>query len=196
MSIATTILIAVICFWSASGWTSKRAAPAAPRPQAAKQTPGDQGAVHLAIATVDSLLAPSDHYHVGEQVIITIAMTNTSGKPGYVCVSSDLYQDLPTLTRNGRRVPYSNWQTYLLGNVQREQTCRHDDLPERMLLKTNEPTVVDFVTIVDDSQNPTGAEPWYDALTPGTYELTMQRRLGCCDGPMIESNKISFAVVP
>ena len=28
------------------------------------------------------------------------------------------------------------------------------------------------------------------------YELTIQRRLACCDGPMVESNKISFEVVP
>jgi len=31
---------------------------------------------------------------------------------------------------------------------------------------------------------------------PGKYELTMQRRLACCDGPMVESNKTSFEVVP
>jgi len=193
---ASAILIGAICFGSAWGWNSKPPAPTEPQPQAGKQAPGDQSAIHLAIATVDPILAPTDHYHVGEQVIITIGMTNTSSNPGYVCVSSDLYQDLPTLTKNGQSLPYTKWQTHLLGNVQSEQTCRHDDLPERMLLKTNEPTVVDFVTIIDDSLLPTGAQSWYDPLTPGIYELTMQRRLGCCDGPMIESNKISFEVVP
>jgi len=142
------------------------------------------------------MLAPTTHYHVGEQVIVTLAMTNTSTQPGYVCDSSDLYQDLPILKKNGHLLPYTKWQTYLLGNVQTDQTCRHDDLPERILLKTNEPTVVDFLTVVDDSQYPTGAQSWYDSLTPGNYELTMQRRLGCCDGPMIESNKISFEVTP
>ena len=30
----------------------------------------------------------------------------------------------------------------------------------------------------------------------GKYELTIQRRLACCDGPMVESNKINFEVVP
>jgi hypothetical protein len=193
---ATAILIAAICFWDASGWTTKRPAPAVTTLLPGKQAPGDQSAIHLAIATVDPRLAPTNQYHVGEQVIITIGMTNTSNEPGYVCVSGDLYQDLPTLTKNGRPLPYTKWQNYLLGNVQREQTCRHDDLPERMLLKTNEPTVVDFVTIIDDSRFPTGAESWYEPLTPGTYELTMKRRLGCCDGPMIESNKISFEVIP
>lgn len=193
---ATTILIAVICFWGVSAWGSKRPAPTSPPPRTVEQAPLDQSAIHLAIATVDPMLAPTTHYHVGEQVIVTLAMTNTSTQPGYVCDSSDLYQDLPILKKNGHLLPYTKWQTYLLGNVQTDQTCRHDDLPERILLKTNEPTVVDFLTVVDDSQYPTGAQSWYDSLTPGNYELTMQRRLGCCDGPMIESNKISFEVTP
>lgn len=33
-------------------------------------------------------------------------------------------------------------------------------------------------------------------LPAGKYELTIQPRLACCDGPMMESNKINFEVVP
>jgi hypothetical protein len=47
-----------------------------------------------------------------------------------------------------------------------------------------------------DSRLPIGALNWYDPLIPGVYELSIRRRIGCCDGPMIESNKISFEVVP
>jgi hypothetical protein len=77
-----------------------------------------------------------------------------------------------------------------------ERTCERFDMPESSLLKPNEPTPVDFLIVVDDSQFPTGAESWYDTLGPGNYELSIQRRVGCCDGPMIESNKVSFAIVP
>jgi hypothetical protein len=37
---------------------------------------------------------------------------------------------------------------------------------------------------------------WYETLQAGTYELLIERRLSCCDGPMVESNKVSFEVVP
>ena len=123
-------------------------------------------------------------------------MTNKSSQPGYACVSSDLYQDIPKLTKNGRLIPYTKWQSYLVRNVRQDETCEHEDLPAMTLLEANKPTVVDFLVLVDDSQFPTGAMSWYDPLTPGVYELSLQRRLGCCDGPMIESNKISFEVVP
>jgi len=133
---------------------------------------------------------------MGEQVPITIGMTNTSNQPTEACVSSDLYQDLPKLTKNGRLIPYAKWQTDMLHDAKTDQTCQHDDLPETILLRANEPAVVDFLILVDDNQLSTGALSWYDPLSPGVYELSIQRRLGCCDGPMIESNKISFEVVP
>ena len=41
-----------------------------------------------------------------------------------------------------------------------------------------------------------GADSWYDSLPAGKYELTIQRTFACCDGPMVESNKISFEVIP
>jgi hypothetical protein len=113
-----------------------------------------------------------------------------------VCVSSDLYQDLAKLTKNGELLPYTKWQSNLLRNTQEDQTCQHADLPDEMLLRSNEPTVVDWMILVDDSRAPIGAMPWYDPLTPGVYELSIQRRFDCCDGPMVESNKISFEVVP
>jgi hypothetical protein len=194
MAKSTILLIAVITALSALAGSSRESAVAGPQPYAGQQSP-DQSAMHLAIATVDPMLEPTDRYSVGAQVIVTIRMTNTSSQPDYVCVSSDLYQDLPTLTKDGRLLPYTKWQTNLLRDVQKDQTCRHDDLPEMVLLKANDPTVVDFLTIVDDSRLPTGALSWYEPLTPGIYQLTIQRRLGCCDGAIIESNKISFAVV-
>ena len=60
--------------------------------------------------------------------------------------------------------------------------------------RPNEPTVDDWFVLVNDN-TADGADAWYDTLPAGKYELTIQRRLACCDGPMVESNKISFEVV-
>jgi hypothetical protein len=156
-----------------------------------------QEPIKVSIETVVPLLgSPIDHYQVGEQIPVTIALTNTLSQPAYACVSSDLYQDLPRLSKNGQVLPYAKSQTDLLRNYQEERTCQSYDLPEQMLLKSNEPTVVDFLIIADDRERPTGAQSWYDTLAPGSYELSIQRRFDCCDGPMVESNKIRFEVMP
>ena len=68
-------------------------------------------------------------------------------------------------------------------------------MPEPALLRPNEPTVADWFLLVND-RTEDGAYAWYGTLPAGKYELTIQRRLACCDGPMVESNKISFEVVP
>ena len=44
---------------------------------------------------------------MGKTVVVIVAMTNTSNQPSCVCVSSDLYQDLPKLKKDGRLVPYT-----------------------------------------------------------------------------------------
>jgi hypothetical protein len=138
---------------------------------------------------------PKDRYKVGEQVPVTITMTNTTTEPIYVCDSSTLYQDLPKLVKDGRTLPYLNWQSFQLADSKRNGTCHEEDLPEKVILKPNEATTVDWFVLVDSSVS-TGALAWYDSLSPGKYELTIQRRFDCCDGPMVESNKISFEIVP
>lgn len=153
-------------------------------------------AIKVTIATVGSFLGPpTDHYKVGQQIPITITMTNTSTAPLSACVSSDLYQNLPKLTKDGAQVPYMKWQSYERVNAQRNQTCKELDLPEPVLLTPNEPVQADFFVLVD-TPTYTGAEAWYDTLPAGKYELTIQRRFSCCDGPMVESNKISFEITP
>ena len=153
-------------------------------------------AIKVTIATLAPWLdSATSRYQVGNRVPVAISMTNISSEPAYVSISSDLYQDLPKLTMNGQVVPYTKWQNYLLRNTRQDQTCLHEDMPEKMLLRPNEPTVVDFLIVVDDIQEPTGALSWYDPLKPGVYELSIERRLGLCDGPMTESNKVSFEVV-
>ena len=197
MAKATILLLSVICALSASTGNSRQSNLRESQPEIGKMDLTNQSAIKVIITTVGPMLGPpADRYKVGEQIPVTIKMTNTSSQPIAACVSSDLYQDLPKLTKNGRLLPYTKWQSDLLRNAQKDQTCQYDDLPETILLKANEPTVVDVLVLVDDSRLPTGALSWYDPLTPGVYELSIQRRFDCCDGPMVESNKISFEVVP
>jgi len=196
MDKAITLLVILMCVATVPAG-SQPADPIALRQQSSQIIPADRNsALKVTIATVGPLLGPpTNRYRLGEQVLVVIRMTNTSSEQTYVSVSSDLYQDRPKLTKNGQVLPYTKWQTYLLSNTSKDQTCRHEGMPERILLKPNEPTVMDFLMVVDDTREPTGALPWYDPLSPGVYELSIQRRCEPCDGPMVESNKVSFEVV-
>ena len=155
-----------------------------------------ESAIKVTIATVGSFLGPpTDHYKVGQQIPVIITMTNTSSGPLNACISADLYQNVPKLTKDGEVVPYMKWESYEQLNAKRNQTCKAENLPEPVLLRPNEPVQADFFVLVD-SPTYTGAEAWYDTLPAGKYELTIQRRFSCCDGPMVESNKISFEITP
>ena len=165
--------------------------------QSASASDNQQVEIKLTIATAGPMLEPpTDRYRVGEQVPITITLTNTSNKPVYTCESGDFYQDFPHLTKDGKVIPFTDWQAVELKKAQQEQMCQRENLPEMILLQPNEPTLVDWLLLVDDSRLPMGGMPWYDQLTPGEYKLSIQRRFDCCDGPMIESNDVSFEVVP
>ena len=165
-----------------------------PTSQSASTSP--QAAIKVTIATVGSDLGPpTDHYKVGQQIPVTITMTNTSKAQLSACISSDLYQNLPRLTKDGELVPYMKWQSYERLNAIRNHTCQDLSLPEPVVLPPNEPVQADFFVLVDRPDF-VGAESWYDSLPAGKYELSIQRRLSCCDGPMVESNKVSFEVTP
>ena len=88
-----------------------------------------------------------------------------------------------------------NWQSYERVNAQTNHVCEKENLPQAIILKANESKLVDWFVLSDSPYNGEG-EAWYDPLPPGKYELTIQRRLACCEGPMIVSNKTSFEGVP
>jgi hypothetical protein len=143
----------------------------------------------------DTLGSITDHFKVGNRIVVPITMTNTSTEPLTVCISSDLYQDRPTLTRQGAAVSVMSWQSEMVRQARREDTCNDVNLPETIELNPNQPKVVDWLVLVDSNVS-TGAEAWYDSLPPGKYELSIRRRFGCCVGPHAESNKVSFEVLP
>lgn len=152
--------------------------------------------IKVTIATTSGFLGqPVSQFKVGEQIPVSITMTNTSTRPFDACISSDIYQDRPRLTRDGKVVPYRNAQSFEARYAKRNQVCKEENLPEPVRLEPNTPTVADWLVLVGDGVS-TQADAWYDSLPAGKYELSIQRQLACCDGPMVESNKISFEVVP
>ncbi|MCM3900876.1 MAG: hypothetical protein ND866_04155, partial [Pyrinomonadaceae bacterium] len=114
MAKATMILIAFIGALIASTENSGQPHLYNLQQQASERamTP-QESAITVRIATVSSFLGPpTEHYKVGDQIPITIMMTNTSTGPLTTCISSDLYQNLPKLTKDGQPVPYMKWQSY------------------------------------------------------------------------------------
>ncbi|PWT94538.1 MAG: hypothetical protein C5B55_02560 [Blastocatellia bacterium] len=157
----------------------------------------DNQPITVTITTLRPFLdGPTRTYRVGQQIPVAINLTNRTNELVHSCLSSDLYQDLPQLKRDGQLVSHANWQTYLLQTAAKEQTCQKEGLPDDLVLLPNKPTMVDFLILADNSSEPTGALAWYDQLQPGHYELSVERRFGCCGGPMVESNTVEFDVTP
>lgn len=150
----------------------------------------------MCVFAVGSEIAQAkDLFKVGEAILVTITMTNSSTEPQNVCLSANLYQNLPVLTKNDEPVAIMKWTSEVRTIVQHDKTCQDINLPEKIVLGPKTQKAVDWFTLVD-STVATGAEAWYDTLTPGKYELSIQRRIDCCDGVMAQSNKTSFTVVP
>jgi hypothetical protein len=83
----------------------------------------------------------------------------------------------------------------MMQTAEKDKTCQKDNLPQQVLLPPYEPTVVDWFNLAQGA-NSLYDDGWYEPLPMGKYTLTNSRRLGCCDGPLIESNTINFEVVP
>lgn len=71
-------------------------------------TPAER-AIKVSIATVGSAFGPpTTVYKAGAQIPIaitmtmTMTMTNTSNDQMFACISSDIYQNVPRLTRDGQ----------------------------------------------------------------------------------------------
>ena len=189
------VIAAPLLFLLAAG-AGRGALRAAPQDGGAQPPGGQQGAVKVSITTGGGLFGPpKDRYRVGERIPVVITMTNTGGEPVYVCDSSTLYQDRPRLLKDGQPVPQLDVQELMEKADEREKTCEQLDVPESRLLKPGAPQVVDWF-ILTEGETPRGDMAWYGSLPPGKYELSTQRRLGCCEGPWVASNKISFEVVP
>jgi len=79
--------------------------------------------------------------------------------------------------------------------AEKDKICDEDNLPEQVILRPNEPTVVDWFILAEGATS-VDDNGWYGQLQPGKYTLSNRRRLNACDGPLMETNTISFVVVP
>jgi len=164
--------------------------------QQSSVTSGQSGEIEISIATGGGPFRPAkDTFRVGERVPVVITMTNTGSEPVYVCESGTLYQDRPQLLKDGKPVNYMSFTQSEMQAALSDKTCDNANVPQQILLRPNEPTVVDWfilavgATSLDD-------DAWYEPLQPGKYTLTNRRRLNCCEGPLIETNTITFVVEP
>jgi hypothetical protein len=161
---------------------------------ASGQTNGNQ--IKISIATGGGPYRPAkDTFRVGEPVPLVITMTNTGTQPIYVCESSMLYQNRPQLLRDGKPVAYTSFRQAMIQAAERDKTCKKDDLPQQILLRPNEPTVVDWFNLAEGAPS-LYDDGWYESLPVGKYTLTNRHRLSCCDGAFVEANAINFVVVP
>jgi hypothetical protein len=90
---------------------------------------------------------------------------------------------------------YLSFQQSSMQEAERDKTCDEDNLPQQILLRPNEPTVVDWFIL---SKGATSLKDvaWYEPLQPGKYMFSDQRRLSCCDGPLIDTDRIELVVAP
>jgi hypothetical protein len=152
--------------------------------------------IKITIATGGGPYRPAkDSYQVGLRVPVVITMTNTGSQPVYVCESGTLYQDRPQLLKDGKPVPYFSFTQSMMRAAEQDKTCNKDNLPQQILLRPNEPTVVDWFVLAEGTKSVDDVA-WYEPLQPGKYTLSDRRRLNCCDGPLVDTNTIDFVVVP
>jgi hypothetical protein len=156
----------------------------------------NNGQIKITIATGGGPYRPAkDTYRVGERIPVVITMTNTGTEPVYVCESGTLYQDRPQLLKDDKPVNYQSVTQSMMQEAERDKTCEDVNLPQQVLLRPNESTVVDWFVLAEGAAS-VDDDAWYEPLGPGKYKLSDRRRLSCCDGPFVDSNTISFVVVP
>jgi hypothetical protein len=72
-------------------------------------TAKSQTAPQVTIAVGPEIGMAKDVFKVGEAILVTITMTNSSMEPQNVCLSANLYQNLPVLTKNDAPVAITKW---------------------------------------------------------------------------------------
>ena len=195
MSIAALVLLTILT--GSTHAVRSACVPLEPAQQShtsSGQTNGNQ--IKISIATGGGPYRPAkDTFRVGEPVPLVMTMTNTGSEPVYVCESSTLYQDRPLLLRDGKPIAYTSFRQSIMQTAEKDKTCQKDNLPQQILLRPNEPAVVDWFNLAEGAPS-LYDDGWYEPLPPGKYTLSDLRRLNCCDGASIESNTINFVVVP
>jgi hypothetical protein len=157
----------------------------------APATAPSEEVIKVTITTGGGFYGPvKDQFKVGEAIPVVISMTDPGDKPAKYCLSTSILQNRPQLKKDGQLIPYL---TNLPQQIETEdviQRCETSAARQLHELQPKQTKVVDWFTISQQGI------AWYKPLSPGHYELVLQRRLECCRGPMVESNQVAFDVVP
>ncbi|HEY0376884.1 MAG TPA: hypothetical protein VGC87_07995 [Pyrinomonadaceae bacterium] len=153
--------------------------------------PASQNSVKVTIATGGGFYdPPKSQFKIGEDIPVVISMTNTEDKPARYCRSTSLLQNRPVLKRDGRLIPHVPELIRVADQKDLIERCEKSAAQQFYELQPKQTKVVDWFKL-----SLTGIV-WYGPLPPGHYELVLMRRIGCCQGPLLESNKVTFEIVP
>src|SRR5262245_7627937 len=112
--------------------------------QTKAQTP-----LQLKITAGTEIGESKDRFKVGDPILITLTMTNTANDPQNVCLSSNLYQNLPRLARDGQLIPIMKWTSSVRQIAKHDETCKDINLPQKILLDPKAQKDVDWFVLVD-----------------------------------------------
>ncbi|HEY6188793.1 MAG TPA: hypothetical protein VIW80_14140 [Pyrinomonadaceae bacterium] len=153
--------------------------------------PVSESSIKVTIATGGGLYGPvKSRFKVGEEIPVVISMTNKGDKTAKYCLSTSLFQNRPQLRRDSQLIPYLTNMTREADKEDAIQRCERSAARRFQELQPNQARVVDWFNI---SQM---GIAWYPPLPVGHYELVLMRRIDCCQGPLVESNKVTFEIIP
>jgi hypothetical protein len=164
---------------------------AAQKQSGAAATVAPEGVIKVTITTGGGMYGPvKSRFKVGDDIPISISMTNTSDSSAKYCLSTSLFQNRPQLRREGRLMQYLSIMPQQADKEDAILRCEKSDFKQFNVLQPQQTKLVDWIAF---SQR--GID-WYGQLPVGQYELVLLRRTECCQGQWIESNKVAFEVVP
>jgi hypothetical protein len=136
-----------------------------------------------------------ERYHVGEGITVVVWMTNTAPEPVKVCSYHTLAQDRPVLLKEGRPLAYREELAKVLKRYDSGEGCQEVTYPPVMVeLQPQKSTTVGWF-VLSQEEGKSANIKWYEPLKAGRYQLSIRRSLGCCMGPGVESDALSFEVV-
>jgi Tfp pilus assembly protein PilZ len=147
-------------------------------------------AVKVTITTGGGLYGPlKNQYKVGEDIPVVISLTNTTDQPQTYCLSTSVFQNRPQLKKEGQLIPYATDVLKVAETEEYVRRCEANAARQFYELQPKQTRAIDWFTL-------SRGVNWYGNLPPGHYELSLRRRIVCCQGPFLESDKVSFDVVP
>lgn len=142
------------------------------------------------ISMTSDYMRDQQQFRVGETMGVRLSLTNNSPDPILIMVASNLQNRL-RLLKDGEVVLYRR------------------DLPRRLRARDrhdqrsgDRPVMVDRLITIPPGEtrriDSFNLNQWYDPLEPGQYQLTLRRhfRYERPRMPLVESNTITFEVVP